>query len=44
LAYKLCGAGNGGFFLVFSGKDMLTTDLKAVKINVVPDGVTGESI
>ena len=44
LAYKLCGAGNGGFFLTFSHKDTLTTDLKAVKINVVPDGVTGESI
>ena len=44
LAYKLCGAGNGGFFLTFSHKDTLTTDLKAVKINVVPDGGTGESI
>jgi len=44
LSHKLCGAGNGGFFLAFSNRDTLTTNYNAVKINVVPDGVTGESI
>jgi len=44
LAHKLCGAGNGGFFLSFSEKGKLTTTLDSVKINVVSDGVSGESI
>jgi len=44
LAHKLCGAGNGGFFLTFSEKEKLTTYLNSVKIRVISDGVSGESI
>ena len=44
LAHRLCGAGNGGFFLTFSKKDTLTIPYDRVKIKVVPDGVTGESV
>ena len=41
LAHKLCGAGNGGFFLVFSEKDSLTIPHKSVKINIESNGVIG---
>lgn len=41
LAHKLCGAGNGGFFLVFSEKNSLTIPYKSVKINIEPNGVVG---
>ena len=34
LAHKLCGAGNGGFFLVFSYKENLNIPYDSVKINV----------
>ena len=44
LAHKLCGAGNGGFFLTFSEKDQLTIGLDSVKIKLSVDGVSGESI
>ena len=44
LAHKLCGAGNGGFFLTFSEKDQLTNVIDSVKINLTVDGVSGESI
>jgi len=44
LSHKLCGAGNGGFFLTFSMKDTLSIPYDNVKINVVPNGVKGESI
>tara|TARA_Y100000015_G_scaffold21382_1_gene20749 strand:- start:472 stop:1419 length:948 start_codon:yes stop_codon:yes gene_type:complete len=44
LSHKLCGAGNGGFFLTFSEKNTLTVGLDSVKINVTDDGVCGESI
>ena len=44
LAHKLCGAGNGGFFLTFAQKNELTLPKNAVKINVVTEGVLGESI
>jgi D-glycero-alpha-D-manno-heptose-7-phosphate kinase len=44
LAHKLCGAGNGGFFLTFSEKEQLTTELDSVRINLTVDGVSGESI
>jgi len=44
LAHKLCGAGNGGFFLVFSDKDNLNIPYESVKINLSPEGVCGESI
>ena len=41
LAHKLCGAGNGGFFLVFSEKNNLKIPYQSVKINVTPNGVSG---
>ena len=44
IAHKLCGAGNGGFFLTFSEKNSLTIPYSSVKIYVVPEGVKGESI
>tara|TARA_B100000035_G_scaffold300717_1_gene296654 strand:- start:478 stop:1425 length:948 start_codon:yes stop_codon:yes gene_type:complete len=44
LAHKLCGAGNGGFFLTFAQKNELTLPNNAVKIEVVTEGVLGESI
>jgi D-glycero-alpha-D-manno-heptose-7-phosphate kinase len=44
LAHKLCGAGNGGFFLVFAKKDSFKNDKRFVKIQVNPNGVTGENI
>ena len=44
LAHKLCGAGNGGFFLTFSKKNDLTTQFDSVKINLTADGVSGEYI
>ena len=43
-AHKLCGAGNGGFFLTFSQKNTLTIPYESVKINVETDGVYGKSI
>ena len=44
LAHKLCGAGNGGFFLTFSNKNTLTLPYDSVKINLVSQGVLGESV
>lgn len=41
LAHKLCGAGNGGFFLVFSEKNNLKIPYQSVKISVTPNGVSG---
>ena len=43
-AHKLCGAGNGGFFLTFSNKNTLTIPYESVKIEVETDGVYGKSI
>ena len=43
-AHKLCGAGNGGFFLTFSKKDSLTIPYNSVRIGVETDGVYGKSI
>ena len=43
-AHKLCGAGNGGFFLTFSEKGKLNIPYESVRIGVEPDGVYGESI
>ena len=40
-AHRLCGAGNGGFFLTFSEKDTLNIPYESVKINVTPSGVSG---
>lgn len=44
IAHKLCGAGNGGFFLTFSEKDKLTLPYSSVKINVSSDGVKGKKL
>jgi D-glycero-alpha-D-manno-heptose-7-phosphate kinase len=44
IAHKLCGAGNGGFFLTFSEKGKLTLPYSSVKINVSPDGVKGKKL
>jgi len=44
ISHKLCGAGNGGFFLTFSKKDELTLPYDHVKIKINPEGVRGESI
>jgi len=44
IAHKLCGAGNGGFFLVFSKKNDLNIPYDSVKINVSPSGVKGKCL
>lgn len=44
IAYKLCGAGNGGFFLVFSEKGNLNIPYESVKVDVTPNGVSGTKI
>lgn len=44
LSHKLCGAGNGGFFLTFSEKDTLNIPYKSVKIDVSTDGVVGSCL
>lgn len=41
IAHKLCGAGNGGFFLVFAEKENLNISYQSVKINVTSNGVSG---
>lgn len=44
IAHKLCGAGNGGFFLVFSEKGNLNILYQSVKINIISNGVSGIKI
>ena len=44
LAHRLCGAGNGGFFLTFSRKGQLNIPFNCVKINVETNGVTGKEL
>jgi len=44
ISHKLCGAGNGGFFLVFSEKENLNIPYQSVKINITPNGVSGTKI
>jgi galactokinase/mevalonate kinase-like predicted kinase len=44
LAHKLCGAGNGGFFLVFSKPDTLKIPYKSIKIEVESNGVIGHKL
>ena len=44
LSHKLCGAGNGGFFLVFSDTETLNVPYDHVKIKVISEGVRGKSI
>ena len=39
LSHKLCGAGNGGFFLIFSKKNKLVIDYKTVEIKVESKGI-----
>ena len=41
LAHRLCGAGNGGFFLAFSKRGTLDVPYDAVKVHVTPQGVSG---
>ncbi|MDA9746634.1 hypothetical protein N9V09_04425, partial [Prochlorococcus sp. AH-736-K20] len=41
IAHKLCGAGNGGFFLVFSERNKLKIPYNKVKIGVNTIGVRG---
>jgi D-glycero-alpha-D-manno-heptose-7-phosphate kinase len=44
LSHKLCGAGNGGFFLTFSEKDTLNIPYESVRIDVSTDGVVGSCL
>jgi D-glycero-alpha-D-manno-heptose-7-phosphate kinase len=44
LAHKLCGAGNGGFFLTFSNSGNLKIPFPSVKINVESNGVIGKKL
>jgi D-glycero-alpha-D-manno-heptose-7-phosphate kinase len=44
ISHKLCGAGNGGFFLTFSEKNKLTLPFPSIKINVSLDGVKGKKL
>jgi len=44
ISHKLCGAGNGGFFLVFSEKGNLNISYQSVKIDVTPNGVSGKML
>tara|TARA_B100000963_G_scaffold164241_1_gene142678 strand:- start:634 stop:1584 length:951 start_codon:yes stop_codon:yes gene_type:complete len=44
LAHRLCGAGNGGFFLTFSHKGKLKIPFPCVKVDMEPNGVTGHML
>jgi D-glycero-alpha-D-manno-heptose-7-phosphate kinase len=44
IAHKLCGAGNGGFFLVFSKPDTLKIPYESIKIGVESNGVVGHKL
>lgn len=44
LAHKLCGAGNGGFFLVFSKLNTLKIPYKSIRIEVESNGVVGRKL
>lgn len=44
LAHKLCGAGNGGFFLVFSKPNTLKIPYDCIKIDVESNGVVGRKL
>ena len=41
ISHKLCGAGNGGFFLVFSEKNNLNIPYQSVRIGITPNGISG---
>jgi len=44
IAHKLCGAGNGGFFLTFSEPNTLCFSYKSIKIDVESNGVMGYKV
>jgi len=44
IAHKLCGAGNGGFFLVFSKPNTLKIPYESIKIEVESNGVVGRKL
>ena len=44
IAHKLCGAGNGGFFLTFSEMGTLKIPYGSIKIDVESNGVIGHKI
>lgn len=44
IAHKLCGAGNGGFFLVFSEPNTLKIPYESIKIDVESNGVVGHKL
>ncbi len=44
LAHKLCGAGNGGFFLTFSNPKTLKIPFPSVKIDIETNGVIGKKL
>lgn len=44
VAHKLCGAGNGGFFLTFSEKNELKIPYECIRIDVESNGVIGNKL
>jgi D-glycero-alpha-D-manno-heptose-7-phosphate kinase len=44
IAHKLCGAGNGGFFLTFSETGTLNIPYESVRIDIESNGVIGHKI
>jgi len=44
IAHKLCGAGNGGFFLVFSEPNTLKIPYESIRIEVESNGVVGSKL
>jgi len=44
IAHKLCGAGNGGFFLVFSKPNTLKISYESIRIEVESNGVVGRRL
>jgi D-glycero-alpha-D-manno-heptose-7-phosphate kinase len=44
ISHKLCGAGNGGFFLVFSKPNCLKIPYESIKISVESNGVVGRKL
>ena len=44
LSHKLCGAGNGGFFLTFSEPNTLKISQDSIRIDVESNGVMGRII
>lgn len=44
LCHKLCGAGNGGYFLAFSERGQLNIPYHSVKIDISLNGVSGHKV